>query len=568
MATVFAASRVLELPNFVLDQKAAVFDRFIWMLCAMDGRYRSLQDSCSKTHLPLYTQLPKVASVGGAAECFRSSRQHYLLLGICGAGMRALCEILLDAGHFVTGTDSQLQNGGQVFAERSTWQTDRIKILPWNEYSDVLRRVPVVVPENSQQARSWQPVTAIVASNAVPDQDDRIAAARVAKVPMFRLTQALSQLLFQHRQLCIAGTHGKTTTSAMLWAVLSSQSLAHAAFVGGQLTEQRRSGFWTASSHPSSQAAEWAVVESCEYRDAFSHLSPSGIVLTGIERDHFDYFPNASSEDQVFQKFANQLPSGGFLAVNAACDRAMQIALRLKNSGNCQVITYGFDPQAEWTARQIQQAGSDTSFLACRNGGIVGKIHLRIPGLHNVQNSLATIAVASHLGVPFADIASHLACFKGVRRRFENRGQWRGIELIDDYAHHPTAIHATLSAARVAFGKRRIIAVFEPHQISRVEQLFEEFGDALRLADECLVLPVLPARELSTRALCCQTSGRLVRSINLAGGRAFLLADLDQVIGKIDHAGRPGDVVITMGAGRTNQIHDEFNRRLQRDSVA
>ena len=534
----------------------------------MDGRCLSLQDSCFKSPAASDMHLQPVAAVGGATECFRSSQQHYVLLGICGAGMRALCEILLDAGHFVTGTDSQLQDSGQVFAERSTWQTDRITILPWNNCSDLLWQAALVVPENLRQDPSWRPVTAIVASNAVPDQDSRIAAARLAKVPLFRLTQALSQLLFQHRQLCIAGTHGKTTSSAMLWKVLSQQSLAHAAFIGGQLSEQRRSGFWTTSSHQTSRASAWAVVESCEYRDAFSHLSPSGIVLTGIERDHFDYFPNAWSEDQVFQKFASRLPSGGFLVVNAGCDRAMQIAIELQNNGSCHVITHGLSPQAEWTAEQIQQSNTGISFSACRKGLRVGRVHLQIPGLHNVQNSLATIAVAAHLGVPFHEIASHLADFQGVRRRFEKRGQWRGIELIDDYAHHPTAIHATLSAARMAFGKRRTIAVFEPHQISRVEQLFEEFGQALQLADECLVLPVLPARELSTRALCCRTSGRLVRSINLAGGRAFLLADLDQVIGKIDHAGRPGDVVITMGAGRTNQIHDEFNRRLQRDFVA
>jgi len=184
--------------------------------------------------------------------------------------------------------------------------------------------------------------------------------------------------------------------------------------------------------------------------------------------------------------------------------------------------------------------------------------------------SLSNIAFVAAMaeGLPPEKIAQHIGSFSGIRRRFEHRGTWRGVDLVDDYAHHPSAISATLRTARSCFPGRRLIAIFEPHQVSRTARLFSEFTQALTLFDECLVLPVLPARENASSAECCRISGRLVRRISEAGGRAFLMANLDQVPGRLDHAARPGDVVITMGAGRTNQIHDEINRRLQRNSAA
>jgi UDP-N-acetylmuramate--alanine ligase len=195
-------------------------------------------------------------------------------------------------------------------------------------------------------------------------------------------------------------------------------------------------------------------------------------------------------------------------------------------------------------------------------------VQLQVPGLHNRQNAVAAIAAAVATGVS-VDTAIHgIAAFSGIHRRFEHRGQLFGIDWIDDYAHHPTAIRSTLETARSVFQNRRLIAVFEPHQLSRVSALFEDFRSALSLADECLILPVLPAREMSSIAHCSRVSGTLVRSISESGGRAFLMTNLDHVLGRLDHSGRPGDVVITMGAGRTYQIHDEIHRRLQRNSAA
>ena len=537
-----------------------------------------------------------IARSADQSPCFQQAHQHYMMLGICGTGIRAFCELLLDAGHSVTGSDSQLQSSAAAVSEEFQWRNARVRILPCDDtpgfiYSHSVSRdagpregalnfnspnEPLSVSSATSldsirfdfSGRKRRMIDAVVASNAVPDHDPGIIAARTQGLPVFRLTQALCRMLTNHQQLCIAGTHGKTTSTAMLWSVLSQNNLASAAFIGGSLAREKRSGFWQTPVFKKPELASWAVVESCEYRNAFSNLNPTGMVLTGIERDHFDCFPTQETEDLVFDQFAEKLPNNGFLSVNADCRRAMRIANRVQRAAKATVITFGFCESAAWTATNLQPSGGGIRFCALYRGRQIGTVWLRVPGRHNVLNALASISAGHHLGLAFDRIADALEDFRGVCRRFENRGQWNGMQLVDDYAHHPTAIQATLDTARQLFPGKRLIAIFEPHQLSRVEQLFDEFGNALEKADECMILPVLPARELSTRAMCCRTSGRLVRSINLAGGRAFLLADLDQVIGRIDHSGRPGDVVITMGAGRTYQIHDEFNRRLQRDFVA
>ncbi|MCA9034928.1 MAG: hypothetical protein KDA91_07360 [Planctomycetaceae bacterium] len=524
----------------------------------------------------LFADTPFTDTLSDAA--IAPTKRHFLLLGICGAGMKALCEMLLDQGHKVTGADSQLTAESETQAERWAWlasgrSPDSIFITDWSSVS--------------QDGRCASNTDAVIVSNAIPDHADCVTVAQKAGQPVFRLTHALNLMLKNCRQLCIAGTHGKTTTTAMLWKILAGE-FARAAFIGGPMLEAHRSGFFQPGRDPqnlgsaglnrfdagSPSGKPWAVVESCEYRNAFSSLSPDAIVLTGVERDHFDCFPDQATEDAVFRSFVSKLnsptkTSGDKFVVTDSGDRRAMAALKGLGEDIC-VITHsscGVD-SADWRAENIRSVNGITQFEVVRSGQIERRIQIALPGLHNVRNAMAAIATASRIGVPFEQIAQALEGFRGVRRRFEYRGEWRQMRLIDDYAHHPTAIRATLQTARAMFTGRRLIAVFEPHQISRLEQMFEEFRDSLTLADECLILPVLAARENSTRALCCRTSGRLVRSINLAGGRAFLLADLDQVIGRIDHAGRPGDVVITMGAGRTNQIHDEFNRRLQRDSVA
>jgi UDP-N-acetylmuramate--alanine ligase len=353
----------------------------------------------------------------------------------------------------------------------------------------------------------------------------------------------------------------------MIWWMLNAAGRSPAGFVGGEFCGHRRAGAFG--------SGRTAVVESCEYRQSFLAFNPQTAVVTGIESDHFDCFQSEHEADIAFQRFMEKVADDGVLIVNAENVRAMNAA----KSARCRIVRYGQTCSSSWsagpTAFQCSVPTGDSRFDLWRQSfGLLycgtqrAEVTLRIPGHHNVENAMAAILAVQAEGVPLQEAVDHLATFPGMRRRFEYRGTWRGADLVDDYAHHPTAISATLRTARSVYGGRRIIAVFEPHQVSRTEHLFSDFTRVLSMADECLVLPVLPARETASRAVCNRLSGQMVRRISEAGRPAFLVTNLDQVLGRLDHATRTGDVIITMGAGRTHQLHDEIHRRLQRNSAA
>ena len=478
-----------------------------------------------------------------------SQKKHaseWLLLGICGAGMRSFAEMLRDAGEDITGTDID----NESLVRLATAGLGSIRTVPWSNCFDEKSGLPRTV----------------VHSLAVPSSLPFLSEARTAGVKVVSLPEALGARLRDARQICVAGTHGKTTTSGMIWWVLSQSGRNPAGFIGGEFNGLFQSG--------SFGHGKVAVIESCEYREAFLHLTPYTIVLTGIEPDHFDCFPDHQFADNAFRAFIDRLPPNGNLIVNAVNGRSVELA----QQALCRVSTFGRSTLADWIARPMEsrcplRTSPETPdfgevFDVLHRGRKVTTVHLRVAGKHNIENALAAFAAAYHEGLEPEEIALHLSTFRGMRRRFEHRGVWNGIDLVDDYAHHPSAIQATLDTAKSVFPDRRLIAVFEPHQVSRTENLFFEFVQALSGFHESLILPVLPARELASSAQCCRLSGKLVRQISEAGGRAFLMANLDQVPGRLDHAARPGDVVITMGAGRTHQIHDEIHRRLYRDSAA
>ncbi len=469
----------------------------------------------------------------------------WLLVGALGSGMRALAELLIDAGEVVTGTDHQLVAAD--FVHQTTFDHGRIQLFRPNDVEQIFAQSP----------------THVAYSMAVPDESQFLQEFRSQGKNVLLLPQALNEILGSREQLCIAGTHGKTTTSGMVYCILENAACHPSAYIGGMKTSTGRSG--VLGSGPV------AVVESCEYRQSFLHLTPATVVLTGIESDHFDYFRSDVECDQAFIDFVQRLPGDGKLIFNADCPRAAAVATNSKR----QTISVSLTRDSDWNAipcpsraKEAISPGLGQEFLLRCKSREVGVVQLRVPGSHNRFNAVAAIAAAVAHGVPVETAIDGIAKFSGIRRRFELRGHFAGIDWIDDYAHHPTAIRSTLETVRDVFPGRRVIAICEPHQHSRLTALFSDFRSALSLADECLILPVLPARESASSAACARLSGRLVRSISDSGGRAFLMANLDQVIGRLDHSGRPGDVVITMGAGRTHQIHDEIHRRLQRNSAA
>ena len=472
----------------------------------------------------------------------------WLLLGICGAGMRAFAEMLLDAGQTIIGTDTDRDGLSRLQFLKSP----HCCLVPW----------PTELTTDKYGGAT------IVHSLAVPANLPLLIQARQLNLKVSPLPVAMGEFLKNSRQICVAGTHGKTTTTGMIWWILQQAGLKPAGYIGGEFLDTHRSGAFG--------AGQTSVIESCEYRQSFLQLNPQTAVLTGIEPDHFDCFDVDQAADSAFRSFIQRIPTDGTLIVNADNSRSLDVARKV----GCSVFSFGRNIEADWMIRSLAMDTSRTTatklghpfpaqvFEIFHCGKSIAEVRLRVPGLHNVENATAAFVASMAEGLPPEEIARHLGSFSGIRRRFEYRGTWRGVDLVDDYAHHPSAINATLRTARSCFPGRRLIAIFEPHQVSRTERLFSEFTQALTLFDECLVLPVLPARENASSAECCRISGRLVRRISEAGGRAFLMANLDQVPGRLDHAARPGDVVITMGAGRTNQIHDEIHRRLLRDSAA
>lgn len=503
--------------------------------------------------------MPAISYSRTNSPALDAASRQCLLLGANGAGMNALADVLVSQGHFVTGIDQNVQSVEQRHSQ--------IRMLPW-QHDDVMS----------------QSYDLCVASPAIPKDTAIIQRLQAAGTPILSLHECLAGVFADSRQICVAGTHGKSTTSAMLAWILDFAGLRPGFFVGAHQTNFETSGRFVAAdrSEEAQPAAGWSVLESCEFSRSFHHFSPSVMVLTGIERDHFDCFPDQASEDAAFQAFAEQLPADGTLVLDAGCQRSQRLAAAVgRRTVTFQLIdeaplTIGSiddrlrnkaDTENHWVASQIRHTAGQVGFQLNHNGQQCS-IQLAIPGRHNVANAVAAIVAACQAGVSMQECCLALAEFRGIRRRFELRGLYNGMTLVDDYAHHPTAIRATLQTAREAFPDRRIIAAFEPHQVIRTAALFPEFVNSLLLADEILLLPAFPARENVTHLECCRTSGRLVKELNNRGARAFLFANLDQIVSRIDHSGRPNDIILTMGAGRTNLIHDQLIRRLQRHSVA
>ena len=495
--------------------------------------------------------------------------------------MTALAEILVNLGHCVTGLDQNVSPEHRALETASP-----IRMLPW--FDDIVQR---------------ERFDLCVASPAIAASHPLLHRLKTVGTTVLSLHQCLANLFRNYQQICVAGTHGKSTTSAMLAWILDYAGRTPGFFVGAHQTGFRCSGRAVPeipdfhirrdssdlsdrqqlSGTPKS-SARWCVLESCEFSHSFRHFEPSLVVLTGVERDHFDCFPDEHSEDVAFQAFVNLLPPDGTIICNSACDRSWQIATAASRkmttfelfnddrhpSVDSPVSRAGSTVEVgeHWTAWRVRAKGCSAAFQLQNSQRQQYTVRLEVPGIHNVRNAIAAIAAATEAGVPPGVCCESLATFPGIRRRFEFRGHCNGMTLIDDYAHHPTAIRTTLQAAKTAFPGRRIIAAFEPHQIVRTEALFPKFVESLLLADEILLLPVFPARENVTHQQCCRTSGHLVRELNRHGAKAFLFANLDQIVSRIDHSGRPTDIILTMGAGRTNLIHDELTRRFQRHSVA
>lgn len=479
------------------------------------------------TPVPLISALPSPAGRRPAAH----------LVGIGGAGMKALAELLVGLGWKVTGSDARESDaldrmrgqGLKVFAGH-----DDAALPP---VVDLLVHSPAVGPENPERAE---------------------AARR--NLPQLTLSEMLGALTAGRVGVAVTGTHGKSTTTAMVATILRRAGKDPSAAFGAELCGSGRSG-WAGD-------GELLVVEGCEYRRSFLALRPTHAAILNVEADHFDCYADLPAVKAAFGEFGSLLPPHGVLLVRGDCPPAMEAA----SAASARVVTFSAEPTGDYWATDLRPVEGGTRFRVFRRGEYLAQVTLRVPGEHNVTNALAAAALCCELGVSPSDIREGLWEFRGIRRRFEAVGSWRGRLLIDDYAHHPTAVRAVLEATRRQYPGRRICCAFQPHQVSRTLALLPEFAASLALADGVLLAPIYAARESSPAAqssrAAAEAEARLVDAVNAAGTPARLLPSLDLLPDAVDHDTRPGDVLVTMGAGDIDRVHHEFSRRLRRHHAA
>lgn len=395
---------------------------------------------------------------------------------------------------------------------------------------------------------------ALVHSLAIAETNPERVRALELGIPQLSYSQMVGQLLAERSGICIAGTHGKSTTTAMTAWILTEAGLNPSALFGADLCGSGLSS-WTGS-------GEHFVVESCEYQRSFLDYHPRYATILNVEPDHFDYFTDADDLQAAFSQFAAQVDRSGLVLARYEDARAVQAA----QQAAAAVLTFGWEPEADWWAADVRSVGWGSRCRVFRRGQFITELQVPQPGRHNVLNALAATALAFEIGVSPRDLRGALAEFPGLARRFEPLGSFRGVTLLSDYAHHPTAVAATLRTARSLFGSRPLRVIFQPHQISRTRCLLEEFATSFQDADSVLLPPIFAAREPAGTSEE-DVLERLASRIRDLGTAAETCTSLDHAAHVVEDALCPGDVLITMGAGDIDRIQHAFTRRLSRDSA-
>jgi UDP-N-acetylmuramate--alanine ligase len=390
----------------------------------------------------------------------------------------------------------------------------------------------------------------VVTSSAVEDSNPEVLAARERGVPVIRRAEMLAEIMRLKQGVAIAGTHGKTTTTSLTGMVLTEAGFDPTIVVGGQvriLGTNARLG-----------KGDFLVAEADEFDRSFLKLTPVVAVITNVEEDHLDCYKDLEDILESFSIFANRVPFYGAVVACADDSGVRRILPRVTR----RVITYGVSEEANLKAREIKLEASGTTFEVWEGSWLLGTVRLSLPGRHNVANALAAIAVGRELSIPFPTIARAVAQFTGVVRRFETKGERDGVLVVDDYAHHPTEIEATLAAARQVFPNRRLVALFQPHLYSRTKDFWQRFGKALVGCDLAIVTDVYPSRERPIPGI----SGEMIAKAARDAGQANLLyvPDRKKVIDEVERSVRSGDVLLTLGAGDVVRVGEEYLKRAPR----
>jgi len=448
------------------------------------------------------------------------------MVGIGGCGMRGAACVLARLGTCVSGSDRRNFEGlGELVAQG----------------------VRVAVGHRAEQVPADADL--VVASAAIPDGNTELAAARERGTPVIKYAELLGMLMDERIGIAIAGTHGKSTTTAMCVHIFRVASFDPTFVVGASSAQIGGSAALGSGPH--------LIVEACEYDRSFLQFRPAFGAILNIERDHFDCYAEFGALVEAFGQFAGQVDGDGLLVCNAQ-DRWAAVAA---DQSKARVETFGLTGDADWRAVNLRADRGRYAFDVFYRRMRRMTIELSIAGRHNVDNALAAVALADGAGVPSAAIAEGLATFSGVGRRMSHCGTGRGVTIVDDYAHHPTEIRCTIQAAQRYYAPRRTWVVFQPHQYCRTQHLLDEFADSFGAVDEVVVPDVYDAREHNA-ANQPVGSAELVERIVQRGVRVRYLPTLEEVTEHVASLITDGDLVLTMGAGDVWKVADGLVARV------
>ncbi len=463
-----------------------------------------------------------------------NGKKHIHFIGIGGSGMYPLAQILNSQGYYLTGSDNN--------------ETETL---------DAVRKmgIPVFV---GQRAENIEGADLIVHTAAIMDDNPELIASKASGVPVLERSELLGIVTgWYDNAICISGTHGKTTTTSMLTQILYTAKVDLSAFIGGKLPCIGGSG--------RAGKSDIMVCEACEFVDTFLKLFPDVAVILNIDEDHLDYFKNLDNIIKSFRKFSELATKA--LIVNGDDENTLKAIEGIEGK---EIITFGLDPKNDFYAKNvIKVSGMETKYTLMHKDNELGEITLHVAGVHNVLNSLAATASAVYTGVDFEAIAKGLSDFRGAGRRFEHIGTAKGVTIVDDYAHHPTELSVTLSAA-MEMGYNKVWAVFQPFTFSRTAILLDEFAEALSIPDIAVLTDIMGSREKNTYDIYTEDlAEKLSNAVYFKQDKTIEYTDerkyqnFDDVCDYICKNAKEGDLVITLGCGDVYKIAKMIYKKLQ-----
>ena len=454
---------------------------------------------------------------------FLGKIQRIHFIGIGGSGMSGIAEVLINQDYEVSGSDPS-----------SNRVTDHLKTLG----ADI---------RHNHSAENVSGKHVVVVSSAISDDNVEVQAAREQSIPVIPRAEMLAELMRMKYGIAIAGTHGKTTTTSLVATVLAAGNLDPTVVIGGRIKNM--------GGHAKLGQSQYLIAEADESDGSFLKLSPTLAVVTTLDEEHMDFYLTMENMKSTFLQFLNRIPFYG-AAILCMDDANLQSLLpRIEK----RTITYGLKSQANYTARNISVEGLKTYFTVYHHGKKLGKILSGALGRHNVCNTLAAVAVGMELNMDFPTIAESLKTFTGVQRRFEILKQSESLIIVDDYGHHPVEIQATLSTAKEVWPDRRLVIVFQPHRYSRTKHLMESFFSSFNDADQLLLLDIYSAGEEAEEGIHSQ---RIAEGVKEFGHKnAEYIGSTQSVIPHLQKILKPGDIVMTLGAGNIGELSHRLASR-------